>query len=151
MYTYRTLLAVVLALLVGASAFAQNLPGQSRFGGTVIRILDGDSIEVMVVIWPTLTVKTIVRIDGIDTPEMTGAKCAEERAKGLAARDFVVAEMPPGTPVTLEYVHPDKYGGRVDAIVSYGLPPDVQYIGERLIAAGLAVPYFGGTRRSWCP
>ena len=58
---------------------AQMLPTQ------VLRVIDGDTFEARVRIWPGMDVTTKVRLRGIDAPEMH-ARCGDERAKALAAR-----------------------------------------------------------------
>lgn len=111
---------------------------------TVIATIDGDTLEVSARIWPDQTVRTAVRLDGIDAPELRG-DCDGERALAREARD-VLATMA-GRRVLLLRVRHDKYGGRVVARVLDEHGGDV---GDRLIAAGVARPYNGERRGSWC-
>ncbi len=62
------------------------------------------------------------------------------------ARDFVVARIS-GAPVRLVRIRNGKYAGRVVAGIEAGDGSDV---GRALIGAGLARPYHGGRRGSWC-
>ena len=55
----------------------------------VIRVLDGDTFEARVRIWPGMDITTRVRLRGIDAPEMH-ARCDDERVKAIAARDALV-------------------------------------------------------------
>jgi len=85
------------------------------------------------------------RIRGADAPEME-ARCAAEKRLALAAKQFTTSRLV-GRTVLLEDVREDKYPKRVDA---YVIMPDGRDLGEALISAGLARPYDGGHRQSWC-
>src|SRR4051812_18043178 len=61
----------------------------------VLRVLDGDTFEARVHLWPGLDVTTRVRLRGIDAPEMK-ARCGDERAKAEAARDALRAILDQG-------------------------------------------------------
>jgi micrococcal nuclease len=111
----------------------------------VVRVIDGDTFEARVRIWPGMEITTRVRLRGIDAPEMH-ARCQDERAKALAARDALVRILNEGT-VGVARIGQDKYGGRVDADVSTARTPDVS---AALFERGLARRYSGGRRESWC-
>jgi endonuclease YncB( thermonuclease family) len=112
----------------------------------VLRVIDGDTFEARVNLWPGLDITTRVRLRGIDAPEMK-ARCGDERTKAEAARDALRAILAQGD-VGISKVTPDKYGGRVDADASTASTPDV---GAALLDAGLARRYSGGRREGWCP
>jgi endonuclease YncB( thermonuclease family) len=112
----------------------------------VLRVLDGDTFEARIHLWPGLDITTRVRLRNIDAPELK-ARCADERTKAEAARDALRAVLDRGE-VGISRVMLDKYGGRVVADASAANTPDV---GAELIAAGLARRYSGGRRESWCP
>jgi endonuclease YncB( thermonuclease family) len=111
----------------------------------VLRVLDGDTFEARVHIWPGMDVTTRVRLRGIDAPEMH-ARCDDERVKALAARDALARLLSEGS-VGVARIGQDKYGGRVDADVSTAKTPDVS---AALLDRGLARRYSGGRRESWC-
>jgi endonuclease YncB( thermonuclease family) len=111
----------------------------------VVRVLDGDTFEARVRIWPGMEVTTRVRLRGIDAPEMH-ARCDGERTKAVAARDALTKILGEGT-VGISRIGQDKYGGRVDADVSTARTPDVSVV---LLERGLARRYSGGRRESWC-
>ncbi|UEM20919.1 thermonuclease family protein [Skermanella mucosa] len=136
------LLLSLLAALAPARA-AERLSGP--VAGLVTQVIDGDTLEVRVLVWLDQEVVTRVRIDGIDTPEKRG-KCQREKDMAEQARQLtetLLAE--PG--VTLHDIQHDKYGGRVRARV---LTRSGRDVGEQLIAAGLARPYGGKARQTWC-
>ena len=145
--------AGALLLLAAASDEAGLGPAPPRLArealdgpvsATVQRVLDGDTIEVRAAIWLGQTLVVRVRIDGVDAPELE-ARCAEERNRALAARDYLVRRLD-GAPVKLTRVVYDKYGGRVRADVADAKGD----IGGALLAEGLARPYHGGRREPWC-
>ncbi len=112
----------------------------------VLRVIDGDTFEVRVHLWPGLNITTRVRLRGIDTPELK-ARCMEERIKAEAARDALRAILEQGE-VGIVRVTLDKFGGRVLADASTYATPDVA---EKLLGAGHARRYGGARRETWCP
>jgi endonuclease YncB( thermonuclease family) len=110
-----------------------------------MRVLDGDTFEARVHIWPGVEITTRVRLRGIDAPELR-ARCDSEQAKALAAREALARLLAQGA-VGISRVGQDKYGGRVDADVSTAVAPDVS---AAMLQGGYARPYSGGRRESWC-
>jgi endonuclease YncB( thermonuclease family) len=119
-------------------------------GAQVVRVVDGDTLVVRAHIWLGQEVQTLVRLSGIDAPELRGG-CRTERdlpqrarahlANHLAAADGHWAH------VRLYDIRVDKFGGRVLARV---VTDDGGDLGQGLVAAGLARPYGGQGRGSWC-
>jgi len=139
-------LAILLLAVFSVPAGAAELyPGPYR--AEVLRVVDGDTLKVRVAIWPGLESVVSVRLRGIDTPESYGPKCDAEKALAQAATAFLAALAPAGALVTLEDVGPDKYAGRVDAVVRLA---DGQEVAAGLLAAGHGRPYAGGRRQGWC-
>jgi endonuclease YncB( thermonuclease family) len=118
-------------------------------GGThpadVLRVIDGDTFEARVHLWPGLDVTTKIRLRGIDAPELK-ARCPAERAMAEAARDALADMLAEGA-VGISAVTPDKYGGRV---VADAATRSVGSVSAELQAQGLARSYGGGRRRGWC-
>jgi endonuclease YncB( thermonuclease family) len=118
-------------------------------GGThpaeVLRVIDGDTFEARVHVWPGLDITTKIRLRGIDAPELK-AHCPAERTLAEAARDALRDMLAEGT-VGISAVTPDKYGGRV---VADAATRSVASVSAGLQAKGLARSYGGGQRRSWC-
>ena len=112
------------------------------------RVLDGDTVEF---IMPGLPVelgdKLKLRVLGVDTPEKGGrAACAAEAKAGDAATAFSKKVLAEALVVQFEIKEWDKFGGRVLGDVIY----DGKRLSEELIKAGLARPYFGDKKKSWC-
>ena len=111
----------------------------------VLRVLDGDTFEAKVRIWPGMEITTRVRLREIDAPEMH-ARCADERVKALASRDALAQLLAEGA-VGISRIGQDKYGGRVDADVSTARTVDVA---TAMLERGFARRYSGGRRQNWC-
>jgi endonuclease YncB( thermonuclease family) len=116
----------------------------------VVSVLDGDTLEVRVHIWLGQNIRTRVRLAGIDAPELKG-KCARERDLAQRARAYILAQLDSAAagpaPVQLREVRYGKYAGRVLARVE---TLDGTDLGQGLVTAGLARPYDGRRRESWC-
>lgn len=108
-------------------------------------MIDGDTFEARVHVWPGMEITTKVRLRGIDAPELH-ARCEDERIKALAARDALARILEEGG-VGITEVGQDKYGGRVDAEVSTARTSDVSAV---LLGGGFARRYLGGRREGWC-
>lgn len=114
----------------------------------VLRVIDGDTIEVDATFWPKLHYVGGVRVRGIDTPEAGGrAECQEEAILAEKAHALTELRCRVGSVAMLTEIGDDKYGDRVDAKVFCGGGS----IGDALIEAGFARPYDGKKKSSWCP
>ncbi|WP_062115273.1 thermonuclease family protein [Aureimonas sp. AU40] len=111
----------------------------------VIKVRDGDTVEVEAYIWPLQSVTVAVRLRNVDAPELRG-QCEAERASAWQARERLAALVGDG-PVQLRRISGDKYFGRVLADLSSPTEPD---IATRLLREGLVDAYDGGRRRNWC-
>jgi len=112
----------------------------------VLKVVDGDTFDARVHLWPGLDITTRVRLRGIDAPEMK-ARCEDERARAEAAREALRAILDEGE-VGVSRVTIDKYGGRVVAEAFTRTTPDVS---AALLGRGAARAYDGGRRSGWCP
>lgn len=144
----RWLIALLGSLTLWAApahAADQALSGPVR--AQFLRAYDGDTITVRAFTWVNQTLETVVRVRGIDTPELAG-DCDAEKALAKQARDFTFNTLYNAKVITLTIIADDKYGGRVVANVI----ADGQSLSEALLARGLAKPYTGqGPKPRWCP
>lgn len=101
----------------------------------MLRVIDGDTFEARVHVWPGLDVNTKIRLRNIDAPELH-ARCADELAKAQAARTALETMLATGG-VTVSRIGIDKYGGRVDALAATRDTPDIS--AALLMAASRAV------------
>lgn len=106
-----------------------------KYRATVLRWVDGDTVDLLVDLGFYHFVKTRFRLYGMDTPERGDALWSE-------ATDFAKQMAPVDSEITIEvFKDHDKYGRWLANIYV-----DDQQVNESLVAAGLAVPYFGGTK-----
>lgn len=107
----------------------------------IIRIIDGDTLEVDAHPWPGHAVRVSVRLRGIDTPERR-SRCAGQRAAAQLARNELERLVSGFSTVELINVSGGKYYGRVLADMKAG----TRDIASAMLASGLARPYQGGKR-----
>ena len=146
LHRYRFWLAAAALIAFGAGPTGragETLPGPQR--ALLLDVVDGDTIRARARIWLGTDVEILVRLDGIDAPELRGA-CPEERALAARARHRV-ENLAAGRELLLRDIRYGKYAGRVLARVESG----GRDIGAALVAEGLARDYRGGPRRPWCP
>ena len=150
MYRYspkpRTfLLSLVVSCGLTQSADAADAQWRSVAGpvtAQIVRIIDGDTLEVDAHPWPGHAVRVSVRLRGIDTPERR-SRCPGQRAAAQLARNEL-ERLVSGVPtVELINVAGGKYYGRVLADMKAGS----RDIASAMLASGLARPYQGGKRR----
>jgi endonuclease YncB( thermonuclease family) len=121
------------------------MPGATRYPAEVVRVIDGDTFEARVRVWPGIDITTRVRLRGIDAPELH-ARCDDERIRAEAARDALAAMLAQGE-VSIGEVGLDKYGGRILAVAS---ARNVPAVSEAMLQGRHARAYGGGRRQSWC-
>jgi endonuclease YncB( thermonuclease family) len=114
----------------------------------ITRVIDGDTVEIAVDFLPKpLPPKLSIRVLGIDTPEKAPrALCDAEAEKAKLASAFTKKAVAEAKEVDIVIVKWDKYGGRVLGDVFL----DHQSLAQSLISAGLARPYSGEAKQSWC-
>jgi len=106
---------------------------------------DGDTCYVLAPSLPESLQKMSIRILGIDTPEIRG-DCTEEKELALEGREVANNLFRNAEKIEFRGYKWDKYGGRILTEVYL----DDQNYAELLMIAGLARPYYGGTKTSWC-
>ncbi|MDQ0325561.1 endonuclease YncB(thermonuclease family) [Rhodopseudomonas julia] len=144
MFLYRFALSLLtFAVPALPAAAGSELPGLYR--AVVERVVDGDTLAVRATIWLDQEVRVLVRLRGIDAPELR-ARCLAEKLQALAATDALAA-LVTDPAVTLSEVEGDKYGGRVVADVRDAKGRD---LGALLLQEGLVRAYAGGHRDGWC-
>lgn len=111
----------------------------------VLRVIDGDTFEARVRVWPGLDVDTKVRLRGVDAAELH-ARCSGELEQAQAARAALEKILAAGG-VTISRVGVDKYGGRVDATIA---TRDTADVSAALLNGDFARAYDGRKRGTWC-
>ncbi len=110
-----------------------------QFQAKVIRVVDGDTLDLDIDLGFHITLSERVRLMGIDTPE-TRTRNLVEKADGLKAKEFVIGFVADGSVVI-----------KVHGFGKFGRPLVDLYKGsvclnDQLVLHGLAAPYFGGKR-----
>ena len=99
----------------------------------LVRVVDGDTVVLEIDMGNHVLWKARFRLAGLDAPDK-GQPGHEE------ARKFLWEETKGGVSL-VETFKPDKYGRWLSELYVDGVS-----INAKMIAAGLAVPYFGGRR-----
>lgn len=135
------------ALLLSSIFVAASFPALADTY-KITRVIDGDTVEIAVGFLPDpLPPKLSIRVLGIDTPEKAPrAKCDREAALAKEASTFTKVAVANAREVEVQLQEWDKYGGRVLGHVIL----DGQSLSDMLIRAGLARPYKGEAKSSWC-
>jgi micrococcal nuclease len=128
-----TLVPVLVALLALPSPAGagrrhrphQPAPAQEPFSGRVVRVLDGDTIEVLE-IRGEQRIPIRIRLDGIDCPE-------KAQAYGQRAKQATL-ELAGGKTVTVKPKEKDRYGRTIAEIEL----PDGKILNHELVRMGLA-------------
>ena len=128
------------ALALSAERSDLRTPIQGPVDAKLISVIDGDTLLVEAKPWPQHSVTVLVRIRGIDAPELR-AKCETARHAAERAR-AKLADLAHGR-IRLTNIAGDKYFGRVVADVATG---DADDVGSSLLAQGLVRAYDGGHR-----
>jgi len=89
------------------------------------------------------TVPLVVRIAGVDTPEMHG----EHRAAGEVVKRLVVEWFLANGPCVVEFTSRGKYAGRT--VGDFRSSRGGESLGAFLLREKLAKPYDGGTKSPW--
>ena len=142
-------------IILMIAIFALTLPVSSEASGAdatygpytaqLVRVLDGDTVEVKIALLPGLTYDTLIRLNGINAPEIhTRSSC--EKAKGMKAKAWLEAKLSGVKTITVTNVADGKYAGRLLGT----LVLDGQNLDQAELAAGLAHAYHGGKRKPFC-
>ena len=114
-----------------------------EYGCTVERVVDGDTIDVILDLGFDIRFKSRVRLYGIDTPE-SRTRNKDEKVRGKMAGAFLKDAVDNGTKVVIETKLKDsrgKYGRVLGNVVVDGVN-----INEEMIKNFLAVAYFGQSK-----
>ena len=103
----------------------------------IVKIIDGDTVDVIINLGFYISIKQRVRLKGIDTAE-TRTKDLKEKAEGLLAKEWLEKELSKPGEWIIETTKDDKYGRILGTLYLVGEPVTVN---ERMINDGIAKPY----------
>ena len=113
-----------------------------EYSATLIKIVDGDTVDVLIDLGFNTTKKERVRLLGIDTPESATKDLAEKKL-GIEAKEYITQWFTKNTPFRLQTTKDDKYG-RILGVFT-GL--DGKTLNDILVQNGYAWAYDGGTKK----
>ena len=131
------ILILILAMLFIGPVQAGQYPA------TISRVVDGDTFDVDVIVWPDISVSTRVRVRGVDTPEIRG-KCQAE--KDLAIQATARTSDLIGGHVILENIAKDSFGRSLATVILN----DGRDLADVLKSEGLGREWHKGKRNDWC-
>ena len=141
---FLLLLSLIVSCGLAKTADAADNQWRSIAGpvsAQIVRIIDGDTVEVDAHPWPGHAVRVSVRLRGIDTPERR-SRCPDQRAAAQLARNELERLVSGVSTVELVNVAGGKYYGRVLADMKAG----ARDVASAMLESGLARPYQGGKR-----
>jgi len=90
--------------LVGS---AQSGEGYGPYQAKVLRVIDGDTVQIEAAIWPGLSQRTKLRLAGVNTPEKRGRGISDcEKRAGHAATAFTRRFLKKAQSVTVSGIRP---------------------------------------------
>ena len=107
----------------------------------VIRVVDGDTLDLEIDLGFKITLHERIRLSGVNTPE-TRTRDKKEKEAGLKAKQYV-CDMVSGKSIEIETAKQGKFG-RYLATIYYGTKKI--NLNKELIKKGYAREYFGGKR-----
>ena len=116
-----------------------------HYRAKVLRVVDGDTVDVMLDLGFNVSLKERVRLYGINAPE-SRTRDKSEKVKGLAAKDFVVewtADRADDIVIVTRIDKRGKYGRILGTIMT----ESGENLNEIMIKEGHAVEYLGGKRK----
>ncbi|MGL4490578.1 MAG: thermonuclease family protein [Rhizobiaceae bacterium] len=142
------LVLAVTAYLCGGVGHAHQ-PKRCSFECQDVKVRDGDTLECVPKTWPKECGRLVFRVKHINTPESLSkyAKCKDEELLGLKAKERTKEMIPAGSSVRIKGSGKLDLYNRVLADVEMS---DGRDFGQEQIRLGLAVPYEGGTKSSFC-
>lgn len=150
---------LALALTLATSGPVTRVIHERRYDAQLVRVIDGDSVVLRIVVPSTLhlpgqdidvTIATerSVRLSSINTPELSNPQCEAERELAKKAKTVLEEKL---RGAKLVFV---TRGEELDRYARWlgNIEADGSLVTRSLIDAGLADPYGGGARDlgKWC-
>ena len=121
---------IVIAMLYSPLVYANTFPIR------VLRVIDGDTLEIEADLSFGLYFVKSLRVAHVDTPEMHGPKKEAAQKAKVFAREFCLSG-----PCEIRNPTVDKYGRILSDVWCSG-----KSLSEALLKAGLGIPYEGGKK-----
>jgi micrococcal nuclease len=121
----------------------------------VVRVVDGDTVDLAMELIPGQYFQLRVRLYGIDTPEKRPLKTAPNRDEEIAAAkrstEALDGQLRRSNYIIdrAEFREADKYGRWLCDLFVRNNENDYTHLNEWMIREGYAKPYFGGTKEKF--
>jgi micrococcal nuclease len=99
----------------------------------VMRVIDGDTIELTIDLGYKVYWNSNCRLHGINAPELKG----DQMDAGLKAREFLRSRLPVGRDIVIRSKSLDKYGRPIVEIINM----DGTILNDQMVEAGYAKEY----------
>lgn len=103
----------------------------------ILKIVDGDTVDVSIDLGFNITIKQRVRLKGVNSAE-TKTKDLEEKKRGMDAKLWLEKELSKKGDWIIETYKEDKYGRILGILYCIGDPVTIN---EKMLNEGVAVPY----------
>ncbi len=139
--------------LVACTLFTQQLQAEEYgpYQAKILEILEGDTLKVVVAIWPGLTQEIYVRLKDIDAPEpkrmKSGRPVANCEAKAAEVAIEHVQQIVASSD-KVEISNVELVTSTAQYVYAYVKVGDID-IGESLVSNGLAISQLGLKRKRW--
>lgn len=110
----------------------------------VVRVVDGDTVDVDIDLGFDLTMRQRIRLMGINTPEIRSSNPVE-KAAGMMSHNFLIETLLENHNKVKLIIHGEGKYGRPLADIYVGDDYKIN-VNNLLISEGYAIPYFGGKR-----
>ncbi|NJN72188.1 MAG: nuclease [Limnothrix sp. RL_2_0] len=108
----------------------------------VVKVVDGDTVDIVIDLGFSISKKERIRVADIDTPESRTRDLAEKKL-GLEAKDYLENALTTAEQIIIKTEKEDKYGRFLGWLYLDGATVSLN---EIMIAEGYAWPYDGGTK-----
>jgi len=108
----------------------------------VVKVVDGDTIDVIIDLGFDLSKKERVRLAGIDTPE-SRTRDLDEKKLGLEAKEYLSTNLYNAKQLMISTEKDGKYGRMLGTI---HMNDDIVSMNQQMIDKGYAWEYDGGTK-----
>jgi len=108
----------------------------------VVKVVDGDTIDVVIDLGFDLSKKERVRLAGIDTPE-SRTRDLDEKKLGLEAKEYLSKNLTNAKQLMISTEKDGKYGRMLGTI---HINDDIVSMNQQMIDKGYAWEYDGGTK-----
>lgn len=110
-----------------------------NYKALVVRVVDGDTIDVVIDLGFKITTNQRIRLKGINTPETYNVKKdSDEYRKGMQAKEFVAARLNENANVAT--IDTDKYTGKYGRYIgTIWLADNPLSLNDELVEKGFAV------------